>query len=200
MASSSKMLIRYSADQLIKIGRAMKPSVPTILYASPKVKTERKDASDEDVYIHDSAGFLPFLHTALRENLKRVYFAAKPLDHSDKKYHANGYGRNSWIILAETVSGKCLSVDLKKIDPQGNTLVVVKPEKLELVEDPCSPRFGQLKNYCYSQCGEPKFGLHFWSFVERIEGFGLSRYQLRANWIEDVDDGGDDECDHRGEF
>ncbi|KAK8064058.1 hypothetical protein PG996_008710 [Apiospora saccharicola] len=191
MDSSSSKVIRYSAAQLIKVGRDMKSSVPTIAYCSPK--------KDGPQY------FCWYLQNALREGIKRVHYAAKPLDHFDKKYVANGDGRNRWVILLETVTGKFFSVDLKQIDPLGNTLVGVKPGIINPVEGVDSdhkplPEFADLSAYAFSKCDELKHPLNLWSFFERIDGFGLTRYQLCAHWVDDDVDGGDPEGDLRGKF
>lgn len=196
-------MIHYSMEQLIETGRAMSSSVSSTAY----VKTEE---------VSDS--LCSSLQTVLGEDLKRVHIAAKPLNADDKKKIARSHGRNRWVIILETVCGKYLTVDLQQIDPEGNTIVIVKAGITNPVKGKDSHvldsegnlvpvhELGQLPDYAYSQCDELHEGLDVRSFFNRIEGFGLSRFKLHANSVPKIPEAFDKEgnrvcdVDYRGEF
>ncbi|KAK7936051.1 hypothetical protein PG985_001546 [Apiospora marii] len=197
MESFDDKMIRYSVEQLLKIVRDLKSSVPDIAHAT-----------SSEVPNHLAS----YLNTAFGENLKRVYIAAKPLNADDKKNVAKGYGRNRWVIILETTSGKYFTIELKQTDPQGNTITLVKPgimnpfkgndsyvldsegNKVPIPE----PEIGQLRDYAYIQCDTMSEGLDLWSLFNRIEGFGLTRYKLDAKPIPDADGKFVGDVDFRG--
>jgi len=157
MASSNKM-IRYTPEQLLQINQSTN-FVPTIFYFRPEN--------------HPQFRFRKL--QILRENIKRVHLVARHMT-SEKQ---SPPGRNHWVILLETVAGNGMSVELNQIDIEGNTIVMVRPHRIKLVDEPGSLQHGQVQGFVYSKSAELTEKLCVGNFFNRVEGFGLSRHQLR---------------------
>ncbi|KAK8031341.1 hypothetical protein PG990_001075 [Apiospora arundinis] len=153
-------MIRYTAEQLLHVNRST-TLVPTICYMRPE--------GNPDFRFHKL--------NVLNENIKRVYLAARPM--TSEKQQAPG--RNRWVILLETVAGNGMSVELNQIDSEGNTIVMVRPRSIKLVDEPGSFHYGQVSGFAYSKDAELTTNLDVRSFFNRVEGFGLSRYKLQLH-------------------
>lgn len=170
-------MIRYTAEQLLNVNRSM-AFVPTIFYSRPEGNPEFR------------FGKL----SVLNDNIKRVYLVARHI-HTEKKPYTD---RNSWVILLETVTGKGMSVELCQIDRTGNTIVMVRPRLIQLVDQPGTLQHGQISGFAYTKYAELTVQFSVANFLNRVEVFGLSRHQLRRNTWHDEE--GEVICDFRGKF
>ncbi|KAK8058135.1 hypothetical protein PG994_008583 [Apiospora phragmitis] len=151
---SSKMKISYTKEQLLHVDKTM-TFVPGIFYMQP---------DDDQATI--GYGKVPILN----DSLKRVYIAARHLTPDEEK--KGDKARNSWVILLETASGNNMSVELKQVDGEGNTIVM----------------YGQVYGFAYSKGAElmeDDFVLR--EFFDRVERYGLSRYKLRSKYAGNED-------------
>ncbi|KAI1384303.1 uncharacterized protein F4822DRAFT_419275 [Hypoxylon trugodes] len=81
--------------------------------------------------------------------------------------------RNTWVVILEIPGGENVTIELKEVDPEGNTLTVCRPGA------PLSIAGDKLEDYAFSSRNEVRCHVKVEDWINRLEKSGVTRYRLQ---------------------
>ncbi|KAI1772062.1 hypothetical protein F4818DRAFT_427474 [Hypoxylon cercidicola] len=155
--------IRYSAEELLLIREHAAPSseyVPTVLLSHELWRSDPCNWDD-----------------LLSQKVVGCWLAARE---RQVNYFLDGYteDRNDWVVILETLERQTVTIELRQVDPSGNTIIVCRPGPLLQVANATNDGSVHIEGYAYSFRHPVKRSMGVEAWIDRLEKSGITRYKL----------------------
>ncbi|KAI6083960.1 hypothetical protein F4821DRAFT_262418 [Hypoxylon rubiginosum] len=162
---ASDDFIRYAAEELLLIREHAGPLyeyVPTVLLSHELWNSKPCDWDE-----------------LLTQKVVGCWLAARE---RQMNHFYDGYTEenNDWVVILETQEGLNITIELRQVDPTGNTITVCRPATpLHVVNTSSNGSISvQLDGYAYSFMHHVRCYISVEAWIDRLEKSGITRYQL----------------------